>query len=118
MRIPLIAVAFVLAGSTPAFAHRLHVEAKVAGDQLRVEAYYSDDTPAQEARITITRGDQPVAEGRTDERGVWTCPRPAPGTYTVRAESAGHAARETLVVPQPDPVPTTEPTPTINERSE
>jgi nickel transport protein len=96
MRLPLLVTAFLLSGTSSAFAHRLHVDPKIAGDQLRVEAYYDDDTPAQEAKITVRSGEMTVAEGRTDEKGVWTCPKPAAGKYTVRAESVGHAATETL----------------------
>jgi len=96
MRLPLLVTALLLSGTTSAFAHRLHVDPKVVGDQLRVEAYYDDDTPAQEAKITVRSGDMTVAEGRTDEKGVWTCPKPAAGKYTVRAESVGHAATESL----------------------
>jgi len=89
-------VILLWAAASPAFAHRLHVDPKIVGDQLRVEAYYDDDTPAQEAKITVRAGDTTVAEGRTDDRGVWSCPKPAAGKYTVRAESVGHAASETL----------------------
>ena len=100
MRLPLLITAALMVWCSPAFAHRLHVDAKPTDEHIRVEAYYDDDTPAQEARITIRLGEQLIAEGRTDEKGVWTCPCPAPGTYTVRAESAGHAATTTLPVPQ------------------
>ena len=100
MRYPLI-VAALLAWCSPALAHRLHVEAKLTDDHVRVEAYYDDDTPAQEAKITVRLGDQLIAEGRTDDKGVWTCPLPKPGAYTIRAQSAGHADTKTLSVPEP-----------------
>jgi len=116
MKAPLLAAVLLLAGASPAFAHRLHVEAKPAGDQIRVEAFYDDGTPAQQAKVWVALGDQTVAEGRTDETGVWTGARPAPGTYTVRAESVGHAAKGTLVVPEPDQAPAAEPT-TADERA-
>jgi hypothetical protein len=96
MRLPLLVTALLLFGTSSAFAHRLHVDPKIVGEELRVEAYYDDDTPAQEAKITVKAGDLTVAEGRTDEKGVWTCPKPGAGKYTVRAESVGHAATETL----------------------
>ncbi|HEX3152082.1 MAG TPA: hypothetical protein VHR66_28670 [Gemmataceae bacterium] len=95
---PFIAAIVLLTGSSPAWAHRLHVKPTLVGDQLRVEAYYDDDTPAQEAQVTILMGDDVVAAGRTDEKGVWTGARPQPGTYIVKAESVGHAAKESLVI--------------------
>jgi hypothetical protein len=56
--------------------------------------------------VTVLRGDEVVAEGRTNEKGVWTCPLPKPGTYTVRVVSTGHAADpEPLVVPEQDAAP-------------
>src|SRR4051794_2601266 len=102
MRLSLLIAVAILAGPAPVFAHRLHVEPKATGDQIRVDVFYDDDTPAQEAKVTIRLGDRTVAEGRTDDKGVWTCPRPKPGTYTVWAESVGHAATETLPVPEPE----------------
>src|SRR4051794_2381438 len=108
----LLAATVLLAGSSPAFAHHLLSTAKLVGDRLRVEAYYDDDTPAQEARVTVRQDDRVVTEGRTDEKGVWTCPRPEPGTYTVRVVSVGHAAEPaTVVVGEPEPTPAVEPVP-------
>ena len=89
----------------------------LVGDQLRVEAFYDDDTPSQEAKITVTQGDQTIAEGRTDEKGVWTCAKPAPGTYLVRAESVGHAAKESLEVPPTDQPAPPESPPSTDERA-
>jgi hypothetical protein len=117
VRFRLLILACLLAGTSPAFAHRLHVDPKLAGDQVRVEAFYDDGTPAQEAKVTITLGEQTIAEGRTDEKGVWTCAKPAPGTYLVRAESVGHAAKDTLIVPEPDQPPPTEPTASTDGRA-
>lgn len=94
----LLVVALLFLSVSPAFAHKLYVEAKLGTDTVRFEAYYEDDTPAQQARITVSKDDAVVAEGRTDEKGVWTCSL-APGSYRVRAETLGHAADATLEVP-------------------
>jgi nickel transport protein len=93
-----VTVALFVVLTSPAFAHKLELVARLVGDQLRVEAFYADDTPAQEAKVTVSIEGKVVADGRTDEKGVWTCPKPAPGTYSVRVESVGHAAKETLVI--------------------
>jgi nickel transport protein len=97
-RLPILVVALLFAPASPAFAHRLMADFKIVGDQLRVEAFYQDDTPAQKAKVIVRSGDVIVAQGQTDEKGVWTCAKPAAGSYTVRVESAGHAATETLVI--------------------
>jgi hypothetical protein len=99
----LIVVSVLLGATSPALAHRLHVDPTIVGNELRVEAFYEDDTPAPDATVTVRMGDATVAQGRTDEKGVWTCPKPAGGTYTVRAESVGHAATETIVIPEAEP---------------
>lgn len=100
----------VLLTAAPAFAHKLLLDCRVKDDRVRVEAFYDDDMPAQKAKVVLeNEANQVVAEGRTDERGVWTCPLPVPGKYTVRAESVGHAAKETLVVSAPVKKVTAEP---------
>jgi nickel transport protein len=98
LRQAVLACALLFAAASPAFAHRLMADCKVVGNQLRIEAFYQDDTPAQEAKVSVQSGDIVIAQGQTDEKGVWTCPKPAAGTYTVRVESIGHAATETVVI--------------------
>jgi nickel transport protein len=111
-------ISVLLVAANPALAHRLHVDARVSGETVRVEAFYDDDTPAQEAKVTLKVGDQLVAEGQTDDKGVWIGHRPKPGTYTVRAESIGHAAKDTLVVPEPEQTPAApEPPPPVEDRA-
>ena len=123
MRFPhqIATVCLLLAGAGPAFAHRLIVDPTPVGDRLRVEAYYEDDTPAQYAKVTVVVDGRTVAEGQTDDRGVWTCPRPAPGTYTVRVADHGHAGKETVVIPDPNASPlavSADPDPPREDRSE
>lgn len=92
--------------ASPACAHKLIVVATIKGERVRVEAFYDDDTPAQQAKVIIeSDGKRVVAEGRTDERGLWSCPIPAPGEFTVRAESTGHAAKDFFVIPEPGGTP-------------
>jgi hypothetical protein len=100
-----LTIAVALFVASPALAHRLHVRAKVIGVQVRVEAFYDDDTPGQEAKVTLKLGEQLVAEGQTDDKGVWTGPRPKPGSYVVRAETLGHADKTTLDVPELEQTP-------------
>lgn len=103
---PFAAVALLLASTSPAFAHKLYVDATPDGDRLRVEAYYDEDIPAPNARVSVRSGDQLIAEGRTDEMGVWTSPKLGPGTYMVTAQDVGHASDpDTVVIADPDAPP-------------
>jgi nickel transport protein len=97
----IVAVTLVFALASPALAHRLHCDPKLDGDRLRVEAFYEDGTPAQEAKVRVLLAEVLIADGRTDEKGVWSCPRPAPGIYIVRVESVGHAANATIEIQPP-----------------
>jgi hypothetical protein len=97
------AVALLLAVAPAAWAHALHAEAKLKGDTVTVEAFFDDDTPARGAKVAVRdeRGRE-VAAGRTDERGVWSFPRPAAGKYEVVVDAgAGHRSR-----PAPLTIPT------------
>src|SRR5262249_53707745 len=75
----------------------LLLECKVRENRLRVEAFYDDDTPAQQAKIVVKNDRKEiVAEGFTDERGNWSCDAPSAGEYSIRAESVGHVHQETI----------------------
>lgn len=78
--------------AAPARAHDLRAKLNPdATDPLRVEAWFDDDTPAQQARVSVVRSTgETVASGLTDDRGVWSFPRPGPGLYRITVESTGH----------------------------
>jgi nickel transport protein len=85
--------------ASPAFAHRMLLTCTAEGDRVRVEVFFDDDTPAQEATVSVADLNQkPIAEGKTDERGVWTFAKPAPGAYTVKASGIGHSATQALII--------------------
>jgi hypothetical protein len=82
----------VLLAPGSAFAHGMNAKVTVA-DDVRVEAYFDGDFPAEFAEVTVTdAGGKEVFVGKADERGVCTVPRPAPGEYTLTAKCAGHTA--------------------------
>lgn len=94
------ALLVVLAAVPAAWAHDLRATVAVRADGVQVEAGYDDDTPAERAAVTLTDADgREVAAGVTDDRGVCTVPRPAPGAYTVVVAEAGHRARVAITVP-------------------
>src|SRR5438067_1194458 len=85
-------------------------EIKVRGDRVEVEAFYDDDTPARNARVTVTdAAGNKIAEGLTDAQGRWSFSKPATGTITVIADAgAGHRYQADFDIP-PNP-PTAAPT--------
>jgi hypothetical protein len=87
----------------PAFAHKMLLDCHPKGERLRVEAFYDDDTPAQNAKVTVENESREIVlEGMTDDRGVWSGPRPVPGRYLVRAETLGHVAKGSVVISAED----------------
>jgi hypothetical protein len=83
--------------ASPAFAHRMLLTCAAERDRVRVEVFFNDDTPAQEVTVSVADSNQkPIAEGKTDEHGVWTFARPAAGAYTVKASGIGHSATQAL----------------------
>lgn len=91
------AVALVALSPRRASAHDLQLVVRFPADEPGVFVLvvgFSDDTPAEGAKITITdAAGAAVAEGKTDERGVLRLPRPKPGNYTATAEAFGHRDR-------------------------
>ncbi len=87
------AVGGVLLAPTRARAHAMHADVTV-GKDVKLLAYFDEDVPAEFADVTVTDADgKVVAKGKTDERGLWTFPKPKPGTYTLLAKSVGHTAK-------------------------
>src|SRR5438128_10049711 len=70
----------VLLAADSAHAHDLLAECKLKGGTVIVEAFFSDNTPAREAKVTVrdARGGE-LASGRTDDAGRWSFPAPVAG---------------------------------------
>jgi hypothetical protein len=92
---------FLFFASTMARAHSLDATAVVRDKWVEVEAYFSDDTPARDARVIVRdHAGQVVVEGRTDDQGKWHFGKPFPGPYTVTVDAgAGHSKTKKVLVP-------------------
>ena len=108
-RFRLLVLATVAAvGGLPASADAHAMFAKVTvADAVTLLAYFEEDVPAEFAEVQVTDADGTVvASGKTDERGVWTFPKPKPGNYFVTVKSIGHVAKcEFPVAGEPDAPP-------------
>jgi nickel transport protein len=98
-----VATVVLAVAASPVLAHAVGLSCKLLDNLVRVEAYFSDDTPAIEALIVVKNEQGAiVGQGRTDEKGVWSFDRPAAGRYEVSVDAgAGHRAKEALTVPEP-----------------
>ena len=93
------AAAGALLTPTRAGAHAMDVRIDPATVLYKVTASFDEDLPAEFADVTVTDADgNVVLTGKTDERGVWTFPRPKPGRYLLTVKSVGHIARREFTV--------------------
>jgi hypothetical protein len=89
-------------------AHVLHADVRVAA-QVQVVAYFDEDFPAEAATVVMIDAARTVVlSGRTDERGVWTFPRPAPGAYRLTITSSGHTVEIPIEVASDPDAPVVE----------
>lgn len=85
------------------FAHEMGIEIKLKETEVQVIVFFEDDTPAQEAKVTLKDETQKVVlMGKTNAKGVWTFVTPKPGKYTIHADAGDkHNAKTTLTIPAP-----------------
>jgi nickel transport protein len=87
-------IAVLIAAQFPltATAHDLGAEITLEGDRVCVVAYYDDNVAAADASVVVLdKSKNEVHRGTTDEKGLWTFPQPAPGTYFVTIDAGqGH----------------------------
>jgi nickel transport protein len=96
----LLALSIMLLFGSNLFAHQLLLETKIEATQVRVEAFFDDDSPADEATVQVTNESaEVIAQGKTDANGVWYFPRPKGGSYTLKVSSLGHVGEKTLDAP-------------------
>jgi nickel transport protein len=103
LRIGLAALVVLAVAASPVLAHAVGLSCKLLEKSVRVEAYFSDDTPAMDALIVVKNEQgETIVQGRTDEKGVWSFDRPVAGRYEISVDAgAGHRAKEALTVPEP-----------------
>jgi hypothetical protein len=95
-----VAALGALLGPGRAAAHDINATVDVTADPVKVVTFsVDDDAPVEGADVTVTdAGGTVVATGKTDERGIWTFPRPKPGNYTLVVSFPGHRAKVDFTV--------------------
>jgi hypothetical protein len=94
------AVILLLLVASPAWAHNLGAECKIRGGRVELEAYFDDDTPARNAKVTLRdASSQIIVEGTTDHEGRWSVSVPKPGNYQIIVNAGdGHRHQQELTV--------------------
>ncbi|MFO0863732.1 MAG: carboxypeptidase-like regulatory domain-containing protein [Gemmataceae bacterium] len=95
-------LAACLVSPASVFAHALGAEVKLLGSKIHVEAFFDDDTPARDTRCIVTdEKGKTIAEGKTDETGLWDFPLPPPGKYQLVVDAGeGHRTKRNIEVPR------------------
>ncbi len=109
----LVALLALCALPTAGTAHGLFANVKVIDGTVRVEVFFEDNEPAKQAKVKVLNAaNDVILEGTTDDAGVWTCPAPQTGRYTLNVKHTGHSAKGSFQIVPPDapPPPQTEPT--------
>jgi len=87
---------------TLAFAHAMGVEVRLKNDQIYIEVFFHDDSPASGALVTLENetGEKILSE-KTDKEGKLQAPAPLPGKYKILVnDGAGHLSSTSLVIPK------------------
>lgn len=90
---------------TLAFAHAMGVEVRLKNNQIHIEAFFHDDSPASGSLVTIEdEAGNKVLSSKTDKEGKLQVPAPPPGKYKIKVnDDAGHLASSSLIIPMIDP---------------
>ncbi len=100
--IVLAALAAVGTTASPARGHDLKLDFQFTATEVRFVAAYDDDTPAEEAKVTLSTAEGvEVAKGVCDDKGVWATPLPPPGKYVVVVRDGGHRDRKEFTIHPP-----------------
>jgi hypothetical protein len=100
----LISLVLLLGSSSSLFAHQILIELKPEATRIRLVAFFEDDSPADDAAVSVTsEAGEVVAQGKTDANGVWHFARPKPGNYQINLSSIGHVSKKELTIPIDNP---------------
>lgn len=103
-----VATMTLLAGNSPALAHKMKVFASASGTAISGYAYFSGDSRAMQARVTAVGSDGgPVFEGLTDDQGQFGFQATRRMDHIISVDgNDGHVASFTITAAElPDSLP-------------
>lgn len=102
------AIVMLTLSPTLVFAHAMGVEVRLKNNQIHIEAFFHDDSPASNAFVTIENevGEKILSE-KTNKEGKLRAPVPPPGKYKILVnDGAGHLSSTPLIIPKLNPADT------------
>jgi Carboxypeptidase regulatory-like domain len=105
-------LAWLILGLAPSIAgaHSPSAAYKQVGERVFIEAFFSDNTPIQDAHVQVLdQTKKVVASGKTDAKGNCSLPAPNPGKYRLVVDAgAGHRHEQEMVMVGTLPTPEVE----------
>jgi hypothetical protein len=100
----LLFAAFFLFSLFPALAlaHAMGVEVRLKNNQIHIEVFFHDNSPAPGSLVTIENelGEKILSE-KTDKEGKLQTPTPLPGKYKILVnDGAGHVSSTSIIIPK------------------
>lgn len=103
----LIFAALVMFALLPSqvLAHAMGIEARLRNNQIYIEAFFHDDSPASGALVTIeNEAGEKILSEKTDKEGKLQAPAPLPGKYKILVnDGAGHLSSTPFIIPKINP---------------
>ena len=89
-------------------AHAMGVEVRLKNNQIHIETFFHDDSPASGALVTIeNEAGEKILSEKTDKEGKLQAPVPLPGKYKIIVnDGAGHLSSTPLIIPKLNPADT------------
>ena len=91
-----------------ALAHAMGVEVRLKNNQIHIEVFFHDNSPAPGSLVTIeNEAGEKILSEKTDKEGKLQAPTPLPGKYKILVnDGAGHLSSTPLIIPKLNPADT------------
>ena len=82
------------------------VEVRLKNNQIHIEVFFHDDSPASGALVTIeNEAGEKILSEKSDKVGKLQAPAPLPGKYKILVnDGAGHLSSTSLIIPKINPL--------------
>ena len=91
-----------------ALAHAMGVEVRLKNNQIHIEVFFHDNSPASGALVTIeNESGGKIFSEKSDKEGKLQTPAPLPGKYKILVnDGAGHLSSTPIIIPKTNPAET------------